>query len=221
LCRHIHLVITNRADIIADKSQYWQCKIAKYRLNELNANWPTLLINTEVDGWCAPLHTHLNHVRADVSDMVKAGTMHVRVEEAVQFMDAVPIFIAGLLNWGYSLDNPVGTAEGDALKAGLINELQRLAASRRKMHTDEPNEHLLEVGKNAIKPVVVMKKEEMLENPIYPPGYEAYRGLFCEWTASVLFESESKKGHDAAYEAEKEGPNERVAGGCQEVYFNR
>jgi hypothetical protein len=47
-CRHIHPVIIDRADIIADDEfMYWRYLISKYRLNELNANWPTLLFNAE------------------------------------------------------------------------------------------------------------------------------------------------------------------------------
>jgi hypothetical protein len=156
-----------------------------------------------------------------VSDIVEARTVHLRLEEAVQFMEAVPIFIAGLLDWGYSLDKPVGTAEGDALKKCLIGELRRLAKEKRKVHTDELEEHLLEVGKNAIKPVMVTEKGERLRNPIYPPGYEAYRDFLCEWTEKGCFLSLSGRRDVMQF---MERMKEKTNGwwkDIREVYFNR
>jgi hypothetical protein len=223
MCRHIHPVLADRATIIADDEfPYWRHKIAKYRLNEVNANWPTLLFNAEVDGWCAPLPRHLDHVRADVSEIVKARVVHVRVNEAVQFMDAVPILIARLLHWGYSLDSPVETAVGEALKACLIKELQMLAKEKRKkVHTDELKEHLLEVGKKAVKPVVVADKGDRLGNPIYPSGYEAYRDFLCEWTAKGCFLSPSGRRDVVQFMERMKETTKGWWKDVREVWFNR
>jgi hypothetical protein len=223
MCRHIHPVLADRATIIADDEfAYWKYKIAKYRLNEVNANWPTLLFNAEVDGWCAPLPQHLDHDRADVAEIVKARVVTVRVNDAIAFVDAVPIFIAKLLHWGYSLDSPVSTAEGEALRACLVKELQRLAKKKRKVHTDELKKHLLEVGKKAVNPVVVADKGERLGNPIYPPGYEAYRDFLCEWTAKGCFLSAS--GRRDVVQFMERMKKEKTKGwwkDVREVWFNR
>jgi hypothetical protein len=39
------------------------------------------------------------------------------------------------------------------------------------------------VGRGALKPVVVEDVSARLGNPVTPPGYEAYRDFLCEWTA--------------------------------------
>lgn len=46
---------------------------------------------------------------------------------------------------------------------------------------------MLVFGKTAIKPIVVEDEKARLGNPIFPPGYQAYRDFLCEWTARGCF----------------------------------
>jgi len=135
------------------------------------------------------LPPHLDRPDADVEDIKKARTVVVHMPDAAQVMEAIPIFVAGLLDWGFSLDNPVRTAEGEALKKCLVDELSRLARSKRRFNTKELEEHMKKVGEGAFRPVVVGSKEERLGNPIFPPGYLAYREWLCTWTARACFYS--------------------------------
>ncbi|KAI8934658.1 hypothetical protein NX059_008349 [Plenodomus lindquistii] len=187
-CRAIVPVLIDRADIIApDEENFWRYKIARHRLTDLITSWPVVLWAAERDAWCAPLPRALEGEKADPNEVVRARVVCVRLEHAVQNMNALPVFIAGLLDWGYSLDNPVNTAEGDALKAGLVEELRRLEREGRKFHTDELVRHMLGVGKDAVRSVVVKDVEERLGNPVLPPGFEEYRDFLCEWTARGCF----------------------------------
>jgi hypothetical protein len=136
-----------------------------------------------MEGWCAPLPEHLQGERADPKDVVKARTLYVRARQAEAFMRDVPIYVAGLLDWGFSLDNPDKSAEAAVLKQTLIAELHRLERSRRMWHTEELNEHMQDVGKKAFEAVVVKNREERLGNPVVPSGYVNYREFLCEWTA--------------------------------------
>ncbi|KAH9875199.1 hypothetical protein J1614_004689 [Plenodomus biglobosus] len=189
-CRSITRVLVDRADIIAaDEEAYWRYKIARHRLTELVTSWPVVLWAAEGDGWCTALPARLAGDMADPNEVVKARVVGIRVRDAVMVMDALPVFIAGLLDWGFSLDNPVYTAEGDALKARLVAELGILAKSRRMFHTDELIAHLREVGRGALSAVVVQDVRERLGNPVLPPGFDEYRDFLCEWTARGCFMS--------------------------------
>jgi hypothetical protein len=57
-------------------------------------------------GWCGQLPPHLLGKRADPKEIVRARVLYVRAKEADEFMESVPALVAGLLNRGFSLDNP-------------------------------------------------------------------------------------------------------------------
>jgi hypothetical protein len=118
---------------------------------------------------------------------VKARLVRVKALEAVQFMEKVPLLVAGLLDWGFSLDNPENTPEGDVLKTCLIAELQSLEKSKHKFDTEELVAHMQKVGSEALSTIVVKDKHARLGNPVLPPGYVAYRDFLCEWTARGCF----------------------------------
>lgn len=136
-CNAINPVLVDRADIIRDDERdYWRYKIAKYRLKTFITDWLTHLYMTEMEGWCAELPEHLQGERADPKEIVKARVLYVRSHEAIRFMEEVPLLVSDLLNWGFSLDNPGRTAEADALRSCLIDELRRLAQSKQRFHTE-------------------------------------------------------------------------------------
>ncbi|KAF1851809.1 uncharacterized protein K460DRAFT_362555 [Cucurbitaria berberidis CBS 394.84] len=113
--------------------------------------------------------------------------VYVRYDHAVRFMD-VPKKVWSTLPYGFSLDNPVGSQEALALEEHLKKELMRLSQDRsRVFNTKELVEHIVAVGKDAVKPVVVQDESARLGNPSFPPGYHAYRAFLCEWTARGCF----------------------------------
>lgn len=188
LCNAIHPVLVDRADIMrSDELPYWRYKIARYRLDTFLTDWLTHLFSAEMEGWCAPLPERLQEVRADPKEVVKARTVYVRAREAEQLMQEVPIYVASLLDWGFSLDNPTKSKEAEVLRKYLVGELKRSEGSKRKFHTEELIEHMQEAGKKAFKAFVVEDKVARLGNPIFPPGYVAYREFLCEWTARGCF----------------------------------
>lgn len=187
-CNFIHPVLADRADIIApDELPYWRYKIAKYRLETFTTDWLTHLYIAEMMGWCTELPQHMQDDRADPKDVVRARVLCVRAREAIDFMESVPVVVARLLDWGFSLDIPVNTKEGEVLRACLVAELQRLEWSKQKFHTEELIEHMQRIGETALKAVVVGDKEARLGNPVLPPGFDAYRVFLCEWTARGCF----------------------------------
>jgi hypothetical protein len=58
--------------------------------------------------------------------------VYVHLPDAIELMDRIPIYVAKLLHWGFSLDNPVNTREGELLRECLIRELRRQAGTRRR-----------------------------------------------------------------------------------------
>ncbi|KAF2829882.1 hypothetical protein CC86DRAFT_177091 [Ophiobolus disseminans] len=195
LCNAISPVLTDRADIIRpDELPYWRYKIARHRLVLEVSDWIFRLAACELDRWCAPLPPHLERDDADVEDVKRARTVVVHMPDAARMTDAIPIFVAGVLDWGFSLDNPVNSAEGDVLKQCLLEELGRLARSGKRFNTKDLEEHMMKVGEAAVRPVVVEKKGERLGNPVFPPGFVAYREWLCTWTARACFYSPTGRG---------------------------
>jgi hypothetical protein len=181
-------ILVDRADIVRDdEMSSWRYKIARYRLDNFSTDWVTYLWGGEAVGWFPPLPEHLQHQRVDIKDFVKARTVQVKVREVIQFMEHVPLPLLALLDWGFSLDNPIRSAEGDVLKARLVAELRSLERSRRKFHTEELITHMQGVGKMALNMIVVEDREARLGNPLLPPGYAVYRGYLCKWTARGCF----------------------------------
>ncbi|KAF2847776.1 hypothetical protein T440DRAFT_188314 [Plenodomus tracheiphilus IPT5] len=156
-------------------------------MQELVTSWPVMLWAAEGDGWCSALPARLEGEKADPNEVVWARVVSIHLQDAIMVMEALPVFIAVLLDWGYSLDNPVQTAEGDVLKARLVAELEDLARSGRKVHTDELVAHLREVGRQAVRPVGVGDVRERLGSPVLPSEFEVYRDFLCEWTARGCF----------------------------------
>jgi hypothetical protein len=91
----------------------------------------------------------------------------VEIREVVQFMKDVSLLLIELLDWEFSLDNPMRSVEGGVLKGCLIAELRRLERSRRRFYTEELITHMEEVGKAALKIVVIEDKKARLENPLF------------------------------------------------------
>lgn len=156
---------------------------------ELVTSWPVMLWAAEGDGWCAALPVRLAGDHADPNEVVLARVVRVRAKEAVGLIEALPVFVARLLDWGYSLDNPVQMAEGVVLKTRLVAELWELERKGRKFHSVGLVGYLREVGRGAVSPVVVGDEGERLRNPVLPPGYEEYRDFLCEWAARACFMS--------------------------------
>jgi hypothetical protein len=111
----------------------------------------------------------------------------VRYRDAVDFLEKFVVPVAALLDWGHAADNPVGFVESryavDAIKA----ELRRLEGTREMLRLDGLVGRLEDAAGRAFKPHVVRDKKYNLGNPIFPPGYEAYRKYLCEWTAKGCF----------------------------------
>jgi hypothetical protein len=190
MCNAINGVSVDRADIIRpDEMRYWRYRIARQRLVLEVTDWLFRLEACEQDQWCAPLPPHLDREDANVEDVKKARTVCVHMPDAVKVMEAIPIFVASLVDWGFSLDNPVNSPEGAALKKCLVDELSRLAKSKRKFNLGALEEHLKKVGDNAFRAVIVDDEEERLGNPVLPPGYKTYREWLCTWTARACFYS--------------------------------
>ncbi|KAF2130743.1 hypothetical protein P153DRAFT_312662 [Dothidotthia symphoricarpi CBS 119687] len=222
-CRDINPVLKDRADIIQpDELQYWRYKIANHRLIHEITDWLWRMEQAELDGWCPALPPHLSDERANPADIKEVRKVHVHMPDAVQVMEAVPIYVASLLNWGYSLDNPTNTKEADVLKACLVAELQRLASSKRKFNSTELVEHMKTVGERAFVPHVVSASDQRLGNPILPPGYVAYREFLCKWTALGCFLSPSGRTEVVGFMREMEKNKSHVWWkDVREVFFNR
>jgi hypothetical protein len=170
-CSDINPVLVDCADVIApDELPYWRYKIARWRLETFTTDWLMHLYVAEMEGWCGPLPAHLEGARADPKDVVRARVVCVRAREAIEFMENVPILVARLLGWGFSLDNPASTKEGDLLKADLVAESQCLEASRQKFHTEELIEYMQNIGKTAFEVVAVDDKEARLKNRCFRLG---------------------------------------------------
>ena len=123
----------------------------------------------------------------DADRQARCIRVYVRYADAVAFMEQVPIKVWSMLPYGFRLDNPVESVEARALHDALKTALRALSISRKTFNTKEIMEHMLRVGKTALKPVVVQDASARLGNPVTPPGYEAYRDFLCEWTARGVF----------------------------------
>lgn len=149
---------------------------------EAKDNWLMRLNCMVLDGWIRELPEGDHNAQEE-----KART-YVRHQDAVEFMQKVPMFVSSLLPYGFGADNPVDMKEGVALAKHLEAELQSLAQKRTIFSTRELIAHMEVVGKKAVKPVLVSKdKSERLGNPEFPPGYIDYRKFLCEWTARGCF----------------------------------
>lgn len=126
--------------------------------------------------------------RSDAQEIKSVQKVTIHFQEAVELIDKIPIYVAKMLPWGFSLDNPVNTVESYILKRKLVDELRRLAARRERWNTDDLIEHMKKVGAATVNPVIVSRnKENRLGNPIFPPGYERYKDFLCEWAARCCF----------------------------------
>lgn len=116
LCNAFQPVLMDHADCMRpEELPYWRYKIARYRLHTFLTDWLTHLFIAENEGWCASLLEHFNDPRADPKHVIKGRTLCVRAREAEEFMIQVPIYVAGLLDWGFKSDNPTKSAEADVL----------------------------------------------------------------------------------------------------------
>jgi hypothetical protein len=167
------------------------------------------------------LPAHLEGARADPKGVVRARVVCVRAREAIEFMENVPILVAGLLDWGFTLDNPANTKEHDLLKAHLVAELQCLEASRRRFHTEELIEHMQNIGKTAFEVVVVDDKEARLGNSVLPPGLKANREFLCEWTARGCFLTGTSRRDIVQFMKDMKTKKGAWWKDVREVYFNR
>jgi hypothetical protein len=123
----------------------------------------------------------------DTDRQVREIRVFVRHNDAVSFLEQVPRKVWAMLPYGFSRDNPVASAEAQVLEEVLKGELRQLSVSRRLFNTNEMLEHMLAVGKAALVPVVVQNASARLGNPVFLPGYEAYRDFLCEWAARGVF----------------------------------
>ncbi|KAJ4369049.1 hypothetical protein N0V83_006132 [Neocucurbitaria cava] len=186
LCKDINPLTTDRATIIrADELPWWRWKITMRRMErEMKDNWLTRLQTLPHDDppWFREIPESWDQDR-QANDI----RVYVRYEHAVKFME-VSKKIWGELPYGFSLDNPVGSREAVALEECLNGELKRVSMERRRtFNTKELVEHMVRVGNEAVKPVVVEDESARLGNPIFPPGYQAYRQFLSEWTARGCF----------------------------------
>jgi hypothetical protein len=221
-CQDINPVLVDRVDIMKDDEiAYWRYKVARHRLDTFLTDWVTHLWGGEAVGWFPPLPPHLQHDRVDAKDIVKARTVRVKAREAVQFMEEVPLLVTGLLDWGFSLDNPNNTAEGDVLKDRIIAELQSLEKSGQKFYTEEMIAHMQKVGKDAVRTVVVKDKQARLGNPDMPPGYTAYQEFLCEWTARGCFLAGCGRNEIAQFMKDIKNKKGAWWKDVREVWFNR
>jgi hypothetical protein len=168
----------------ADELPWWRWKIAMRRTEKEGTDqWLVRLQTLPHSGWF-----HEIPESWDGDRQVRDVRLYVRYDDAVQFMD-VPRKIWSMLPYGFSLDNPVGSAEAMALEECLWRELKRLSLDKTLVfNTKEMCDHMAEVGKKAVEPVVVEDVGARLGNPVFPPGFEAYRDFLCEWTARGVFE---------------------------------
>jgi hypothetical protein len=157
------------------------------RLEQMQVDWIAILGAAAMDQWVPELSEEVA-VRANAQEIKAFQQVYVHLPDAIDLMEKIPIYVAKLLLWGFSLDNPVYMVEGDVLKERLISELRRLASTRQRWKTDDLIVHMKDVGRRAFERVVVSAdKEKRLGNPVFPPGYEHYRDFLCEWTARCCF----------------------------------
>jgi hypothetical protein len=127
-------------------------------------------------------------MRGNAQEFKSEQQVYMHLPDAIELMDRISIYVAKLLPWGFSLDNPVNMREGEVLRECLVGDLRRQAGMRQRWKTDGLIAHLKEVGAGAFAPVILSpKKEERLGNPVCPPGYEQYRDFLCEWTVRCCF----------------------------------
>lgn len=94
-------------------------------------DWIFRLSACEYDHWCAPLPHDLDGEDADVELVEVARKVAMYILDAIHMMEAIPVFVAGLLDWGFNLDNPVNTPEVEALKKCLVVSCSGLRSRRR------------------------------------------------------------------------------------------
>ncbi|KAG9185751.1 hypothetical protein G6011_07082 [Alternaria panax] len=182
-CKAITALLTDRTTMTRpDELRWWRWKISMRRLEkEALEFWLVRLQTLPHGGWFREIPQDW-----DTDRQVKEIRVHVRYDDAVRFMD-VPKRVWAMLPYGFSLDNPVGSAEALVLEECLRSELKRLAVERKLFNTKEILDHMANVGRNALKLVVVEDVGARLGNPVTPPGYEAYRDFLCEWSARGVF----------------------------------
>lgn len=188
-CRFINPVLTDRASIIApDELPWWRHRIACQRLKQEAVDWLAKLGAAATDGWVPEIDDETAK-EGDAEKIKNIQRVYVHLPDAIDLMERIPIYVAKLLPWGFSLDNPVYMKEGEVLKQHLVQELRRLAATKQRFTTDALIEHIQAVGEQAWTPVVVRDASQRLGNPIVPPGYAQYKKFLCEWTARCCFYS--------------------------------
>ncbi|KAF2689545.1 hypothetical protein K458DRAFT_462602 [Lentithecium fluviatile CBS 122367] len=132
LCRLISEVSVDRANIIrVDELPWWRWRIAMRRLEQLQIDWLMVVSIAAVDRWVDELPGEVIS-RGNAQEMRDLDQGRIPLRDAIELIDNIPIYVAKLLPWGFSLDNPVNTKEGDVLKQHLIGELRRLANSGRR-----------------------------------------------------------------------------------------
>ena len=178
-CKSITALLVDRTAVTRpDELPWWRWKICMRRLEkEASEFWLVRLQTLPHSGWFRDIPQDW-----DTDRQVKEIRVHVRYDDAVAFM-YVPKRVWAMLPYGFSLDNPVESCEALALEKCLKGELKRLSVERKLFNTKEILDHMANVGRGALKPVVVEDVSARLGNPVTPPGYEAYRDFLCEWTA--------------------------------------
>ncbi|KAH8624368.1 hypothetical protein IG631_21107 [Alternaria alternata] len=178
-CKSITALLVDRTAVTRpDELHWWRWKISMRRLEkEASEFWLVRLQTLPHSGWFRDIPQDW-----DTDRQVKEIRVHVRYDDAVAFMH-VPKRVWAMLPYGFSLDNPVESCEALALEKCLKGELKRLSVERKLFNTKEILDHMANVGRGVLKPVVVEDVSARLGNPVTPPGYEAYRDFLCEWTA--------------------------------------
>ncbi|KAF1997948.1 hypothetical protein P154DRAFT_578477 [Amniculicola lignicola CBS 123094] len=184
-CRHFHTSSQQRADMITPAEfGFWKWYLTDIRFkHDIKYSWDMWLMVSENEGHIPnfshnlpPSTIHMNVAKARVN----AETTLYIIEQGI-------IPAAGFLNWGYPGDNPIDFPESAALLAVLKRELHRLEQTGQLFLLNDLLDHMKDVGLKAFIPVVAGTEKERLGNPVYPPGYEAYREYLCEWTARAVF----------------------------------
>ena len=186
-CMHCKTLIPHTIDrtmtLLPRELNFWRWKISMRRLEkEATEYWLVRLQSLPHSGWFPDIPPDW-----DADRQARCIRVYVRYADAVAFMEQVPIKVWSMLPYGFRLDNPVESVEARALHDALKTALRALSISRKTFNTKEIMEHMLRVGKTALKPVVVQDASARLGNPVTPPGYEAYRDFLCEWTARGVF----------------------------------
>ncbi|KAF2116524.1 hypothetical protein BDV96DRAFT_572301 [Lophiotrema nucula] len=189
MCNDIIPVRTSREQAIqSSEVHHWRYRLTQKKLETAGGKmWDAILMQSGMDGYVTMVHSRPGEVVKD-----RARTI-VRYNDAVEFMQDVPNYAMAILDWNWERDNPTQFAESQVLHEHLKNELRRLAQSRQQFLSDDLIRHMLQVGRKAFKPYVVAEKEDRLDNPVFPPGYEAYRDFLCEWVARGCFLSQNSK----------------------------